>query len=50
MRLIMARLIWNFDIELADQEDKTWLDQCVFLNLWLKPPLNVRLTPVTRKS
>lgn len=46
MRTIMARLIWNFDMELVDLEDN-WMDQKVFF-LWTKPPLNVNLTPVQR--
>lgn len=46
MRIIMARLIYNFDMELVDPEDN-WMDQKVFF-LWTKPPLNVYLTPVQR--
>ncbi|KAK7746695.1 hypothetical protein SLS53_001882 [Cytospora paraplurivora] len=44
MRTILARLLFNFDMELADPE-QDWLDQKVFF-LWTKPPLNVYLTPV----
>ncbi|KAJ4389106.1 hypothetical protein N0V93_006568 [Gnomoniopsis smithogilvyi] len=44
MRLILARVLWNFDMKLAD-ESKNWIaDQKIFL-LWEKPPLNVYLTP-----
>ncbi|KAJ4423379.1 hypothetical protein N0V82_001982 [Gnomoniopsis sp. IMI 355080] len=46
MRTIMARLVWNFDMELVDPEDN-WMDQKAFF-LWIKPPLNVNLTPVQR--
>lgn len=46
MRTIMARLVWNFDMELVNPEDN-WLDQKGFF-LWTKPPLNVNLTPVER--
>lgn len=44
MRTILARLIYNFDMELVDPNED-WLDQDVFF-LWRKPPLNVYLTPV----
>jgi len=44
MRTILARLLFNFDIELVNPE-VDWLDQKVFF-LWTKVPLNVYLTPV----
>ncbi|KAL6229195.1 hypothetical protein BDW75DRAFT_225493 [Aspergillus navahoensis] len=43
MRLILSRMIFNFDMEL-DQPELDWLDQESFF-LWEKPPLPVRLTP-----
>lgn len=43
MRTILARLVYNFDMELVDPNED-WLDQDVFF-LWKKPPLNVYLTP-----
>lgn len=46
LRTILARLIYNFDLELVDP-NKDWLDQKVFF-LWRKPPLHVYLTPVQR--
>lgn len=46
MRLIVARMIWNFDFELT-AESENWSDQKVFF-LWMKPPLSVKLTPVNR--
>jgi hypothetical protein len=42
MNLILARLIFEFDIEL-DDEKVDWMDQRVF-TLWEKPPLMVRLS------
>lgn len=46
MRLIMASILWHFDLELVPgQED--WLDQKIFL-VWEKRPLMVRLKPVQR--
>lgn len=48
MRVILARLLWNFDIEFADPvKAENWLDQRCF-NLWLKPDLDYRLSLVTR--
>lgn len=49
LRLVLANLIWHFDMEiapessswLAEQKYKVWL-------LWQKPPLKVKLTPVVR--
>ncbi|KAL2022266.1 hypothetical protein VTK56DRAFT_5876 [Thermocarpiscus australiensis] len=47
MRLILARLVWNYDLVLADRVSEEFLD-CKAYNLWLKGPLNVRLIPVAR--
>ncbi|CZR68563.1 related to cytochrome P450 monooxygenase [Phialocephala subalpina] len=43
MRLILARVIFNFDMRLAD-ESQGWLKQKVY-NLWDKGPLYVHLHP-----
>ena len=43
MRLILARVIFNFDMRIAD-ESRRWSDQKVW-NLWKKGPLMVYLTP-----
>jgi hypothetical protein len=43
MRLILAKVVYNFDMELADK-NAGWLDQKAFV-LWDKPPLEVYLTP-----
>ncbi|KAK2595833.1 hypothetical protein N8I77_013626 [Diaporthe amygdali] len=44
MRTILARLIWNFDIKLADGCDN-WMNKQKVWNLWDKPDLHVYLTP-----
>ncbi|ROV96976.1 hypothetical protein VSDG_04123 [Cytospora chrysosperma] len=44
MRTILARMLFNFDLELAEPE-KDWMDQQI-TSLWVKDALNVRLTPV----
>lgn len=43
MRLILAKLLYNFDMELADK-DVNWMDQKAYF-LWDKPPLGVYFTP-----
>ncbi|KAK1975033.1 cytochrome P450 [Colletotrichum cereale] len=43
MRVILARVIWNFDMEITD-DSRNWTDQEIFA-IWKKGPLNVRLTP-----
>lgn len=47
MRLILAKVLYNFDMKLAN--DKDWLDQQIFV-LWDKHPLPVYLTPVERNT
>jgi hypothetical protein len=46
MRLILARLLWKFDLEILE-ESKDWDSQKSFL-LWEKGALLVRLTEVIR--
>ncbi|OTA99206.1 hypothetical protein M426DRAFT_325350 [Hypoxylon sp. CI-4A] len=43
MKIIIARLIWHFDIEYAMEGD--WLDQKVYV-VWEKSPLWIKLHPV----
>ncbi|KAJ6007813.1 hypothetical protein N7540_011789 [Penicillium herquei] len=42
LRIILSRMIFNFDMELAEPE-KDWLDQDCF-TLWDKPALNIKLS------
>jgi hypothetical protein len=44
MRLIVSHLLWNFDLELANQTDRDWLDQTAHV-VWDKKPLFARLLP-----
>lgn len=46
MRLILARVIWNFNMELQE-DSQTWNVQKANM-MWLKGSLNVRLVPVLR--
>ncbi|PKY00246.1 cytochrome P450 [Aspergillus campestris IBT 28561] len=41
MRIIMARMLWNFDLQLCE-ESATWNEQRSYL-LWEKPPLMCQL-------
>ena len=44
VRLILARMIWNFDIQLAaDSHD--WMGKQNSYLMWEQPPLNVHLLP-----
>ncbi|KAK9773833.1 putative Cytochrome P450 ClCP1 [Seiridium cardinale] len=44
MRLILAKILFSFDLRLAD-DSKNWIDRNKVYFLWLKPDLNVYLTP-----
>ncbi|KAF4466375.1 cytochrome P450 [Fusarium albosuccineum] len=44
MRLILAKLIWHFDVDL-DPRSEGWLERNTAFLLWEKPELWVRLTP-----
>ncbi|KAH7025121.1 isotrichodermin C-15 hydroxylase [Microdochium trichocladiopsis] len=46
LRLILARMIYNFDMEFADADSREWSKkQSHGFFVWMKTPLNVRLTP-----
>lgn len=47
MRIILARVLWNFDIKI-DQESVDWMRKQRIYNLWEKGPLYAYLTPVER--
>ncbi|KAK2602625.1 hypothetical protein N8I77_009141 [Diaporthe amygdali] len=44
MRIILARVLWNFDLKLAE-DSKDWLSRQKIYLLWEKAPLHVYLTP-----
>jgi hypothetical protein len=48
MRLILALIIFNFDMKIAD-ESRDWIVQKNFL-MWQKGPLKVYLTPKAESS
>lgn len=45
MRLISARILYKFDIELAP-EAKDWIGRQGIYNFWDKPPLPIYLKPI----
>lgn len=47
MRLVIAKLVWNFDLENSTPGD--WRDQKIYM-VWDKPPLMTKLKPVQRKD
>jgi cytochrome P450 len=47
MRLIFAKMLWHFDIELADDTQK-WIEDQYIYTTWEKIPLKIKLTPVER--
>ncbi|KAM0280066.1 hypothetical protein ACHAQH_004262 [Verticillium albo-atrum] len=49
MRLILARVLFDFDIELGPQS-VGWLETQRAYSLWDKPPLAIKLTPVVRQK
>lgn len=47
MRVILAKIVFSFDMELQDKE-LDWIGVQKVFALWEKPALNVKLTPVQR--
>lgn len=47
MRLILAKVLFNFDLVLDEGKTGAWLDQNVY-TLWQKKPLWVGLNPAAR--
>lgn len=43
MRLILTRMLWNFDLELQD-DSIGWEKQQIF-NFWEKGPMHVKIFP-----
>jgi len=47
MRIILARLVFDFDMKLANDGDN-WVERQKTYTLWERLPLNVYFTPVKR--
>ncbi|KAH7125636.1 cytochrome P450 [Dendryphion nanum] len=46
MRLILAKVLFNFDMELDKERSDNWIEKQPIFILWEKDPLWVRLTPI----
>jgi cytochrome P450 len=44
MRLLMSKVLYNFDLELCPESDN-WMDQRAFI-LWQKTPLMIKVKSV----
>ena len=44
MRVIAAKMLWNFDFELSKQS-QDWDSNLKVWGVWEKPPLNVKVNP-----
>lgn len=50
MRLVLAKLLWNFDLAFQDEDQgRAWINQKITL-VWVKTPLMVKLTPNNAKK
>ena len=47
MRLILAKLVWSFDMEL-DPKSKDWMEECRVKTLWDMPELAVHVQEAVR--
>ncbi|CAK45415.1 uncharacterized protein An08g03780 [Aspergillus niger] len=45
MRLILAKMVWSFEMELDEGLSRDWLQRCRVMRLWQKPELEVRVRP-----
>jgi averantin hydroxylase len=46
MRLILAKICWNFDLELDEERCGTWFAEQKVYSLWERSPLWVKLKSV----
>lgn len=44
MRLILAKILWNFDISLHP-DSRNWYEESEVYGFWQKPNLNVYIKP-----
>jgi len=49
MRLILARILYDFDLRL-DDSSKGWIQRQKSFSLWKRLPLNVYFTPRVKKT
>ena len=49
MRLILARIIFNFDLRIAE-DSRGWMERQKVWSFWQRGPLNVYLAPVVHDA
>lgn len=47
MRIILARVVWEFDLELVTK-DLDWKRESLHKGVWVRPDMYVRFRPVSR--
>lgn len=50
LRVILSKLVYTYDLELASTDIKEWNDACKCFGLWKKPALLVKLQPRANKE
>lgn len=43
MRVVMAKMLWNFDWILDEEEDRDYFEKEKAYHLWVKKPLHIKL-------
>lgn len=43
--MILAHLLWNFDLIGLEPDSEDWIGQQKIFFLWEKPPLKIRILP-----
>lgn len=44
MRIIMAYILWSFDLMGLESDSENWIERQKIYSLWEKPPLNVKIS------
>lgn len=42
--MIMAYILWNFDLLGLESDSQNWIERQKIYSLWEKPPLNVKIS------
>lgn len=45
MRMILAYVLWNFDLVRVEPTSQDWIERQKIFFLWEKLPLNIRIAP-----
>ena len=49
MRVVLAKLVWHFDMRVEVEDGEKWLRECRLFTVWHKPPVRVRVRRVDGK-